>query len=63
MTIVLTWAMFKWAIIPLVIFFFIGLTGVLPDNPFGPIRAATALFSGICILIWIIVMIGRSFFL
>lgn len=63
MTIVLTWATFKWAFVPLLFLFLFGLTGVLPDNRFGPLRATVALFSGIGLIIWLVVMVGRSFFL
>lgn len=63
MTIVLTWATFKWAIIPILIFFLIGLSGVMPDNPFGPVRAGIAVLSGIALLVWIVIFTARGFLL
>ncbi|MCX6714940.1 MAG: hypothetical protein NTX72_03930 [Candidatus Uhrbacteria bacterium] len=63
MTLVITWATFKWAIIPIVIFLLIGLSGVMPDNDFGPIRAGIAVISGIAFLAWIAIFVVRGFLL
>lgn len=63
MTIVLSWLTFKWLVIPLVILFLFGLSGVLPDNEFGPVRAGIAVLSGIALLAWTAVFVVRGFLL
>ncbi len=55
MTIVLTWTIFKWAIIPILFLFFFGLAGVLPDNNIFPVRLGIFFVSGIMLLVWLII--------
>lgn len=62
MTIVLTWATCRWLVIPLIILFLFGLTGILPDNPLRPVRAGIALISGVLLLAFLVTTLVRGFF-
>jgi len=59
----LIWSLIKWSGIPIFILLLIGLSGILPDNDFKPVRATIALFSGILFLVWVITFVVRGLIL